>query len=48
MNEEEKRQAILAGQQALEAARRDKRAAPSNGTGQQVARFLANASRPLG
>ena len=33
MNEGEKRQAILAGQQALEAARRAKRILPSSGTG---------------
>ena len=33
MNGEEKREAILAGQKALEAARREKRIAPSNGTG---------------
>ena len=33
MNHEEKRQAILEGQRMLEAARRDKRVVPSNGTG---------------
>ena len=33
MNEEKRRQAIVEGQKALEAARRDKRVVPSNGTG---------------
>ena len=35
LNEEEKRQAILAGQKVLEAARRDKTVAPSSGTGRR-------------
>ena len=35
VNDEEKRQAILEGQKVLEAARRDKRVVPGNGTGRR-------------